>query len=89
MDSKIIYKNVDSFHQPPADQEPIKAFNEWAIKNGVIMPKLKYPGYFDGLCGVLCQEEILKQEAFLYVPLKMVVSTGKAKVHPVLGEIMK
>lgn len=56
---KTILKNVDDFHDPTPGEDSIATFNAWALKNGVIMPKLKYPGYFEGgLCGVLCQAEI-------------------------------
>ena len=53
----IIYKNVDHFHQPPED-DPKEAFTNWAIKQGVVMPKLHYPAFFDGLCGIKCKQEI-------------------------------
>ena len=59
-------------------------------KEGVIMPKLEYPAYFeDGqLLGVKCLEDIEHHEGFLYVPFKMVMSVQKAKRHPVLTKII-
>jgi hypothetical protein len=65
-------------------------FNEWCLKEGVVMPKLEYPAYFDGgLLGMKCKEEIQHREAYLYVPLKMVMSLTKAQIHPVLSLIIK
>ena len=41
-------------------------FKEWLHTNGVIMPKLEFPGYFeDGLVGVKCSEDIQHREAIL------------------------
>jgi hypothetical protein len=64
-------------------------FNQWAISEGVIMPKLQYPAYFDGgLLGIKCTEDIEHHEGYLYVPFKMVLSVQKAYRHPVLKQII-
>lgn len=53
------------------------------------MPKIEYPAYFeDGLCGVKCKEDIKYQEAFVYLPFKLIMSIQKAKSHPVVGRIL-
>jgi hypothetical protein len=50
-------------------------FNEWCQKEGVLMPKLHYPAYFEnGLIGARCKEDIQHREAFLYIPYKMLLS---------------
>ena len=53
------------------------------------MPKLQYPAYFEGdLLGAKVTEDIEHREAFIFVPYKMLITTGKAKVHPVLKKII-
>ena len=50
-------------------------FNEWCEREGVIMPKLEYPAYFNnGLEGIRCKEPIEHREAFLFVPYKMIIT---------------
>lgn len=63
-------------------------FNEWCRKEGVIMPHLEYPAYFDGLLGIKCTKDIEYHEAYLCVPFKMVMSLEKAYIHPVLKMII-
>lgn len=36
-----------------------------------------------------CKEEVKHREAYIYIPLKMVISTGKAIIHPVVGRIIR
>ena len=53
-------------------------FLNWCKAEGVIMPKLQYPAYFEnGLVGVRCASDIENREAFLYVPFKMILSVSK------------
>ena len=53
-------------------------FNEWCKREGVIMPKLEYPAYFeDGLVGVKVTQDIAHREAYLAVPYKMIISVTK------------
>ena len=69
--------------------DKFKVFKDWCQREGVHMPKLEYPAYFEnGLCGVKCLDEIKHREAFAFVPFKMVMSTGKAKNHPILGKVI-
>jgi len=45
----------------------------------MLHPKLEYPAYFeDGLLGVRCKEDINHREAYLFVPLKMMMTVTKA-----------
>jgi hypothetical protein len=47
-------------------------FREWCESNGVKMPKLEYPAFFEGgLIGVRVREDIQHNEAFLSVPMKV------------------
>ena len=40
-------------------QNKFTMFNVWCKKEGVIMPKLLYPAYFEnGLLGVKCKQDI-------------------------------
>ena len=53
-------------------------FKDWCEIEGVVMPKLQYPAYFEnGLIGVKCLNDIENREAFLYVPYKMIISIDK------------
>ena len=86
-------KNIEYYmNETPLEGEPDKftMFNAWCKKEGVVMPKLQYPAYFDNgeLLGVKCLEQIEHREAYMFVPLKMVMSLQKAWEHPVLGKII-
>ena len=60
-------------------------FSEWCQKEGMIMPKLEYPAYFEnGLEGTRCKEDIEHREAFLFVPYKMMISVKDTHSHKVL-----
>lgn len=65
-------------NESPLEGEPDKftMFDEWCKLEGVVMPKLQYPAYFDGgeLLGVKCLEQIEHREAYMFIPLKMVIS---------------
>ena len=51
-------------------------FNKWCKKEGVIMPKVEYPVFFEnGLRGMRAIEDIAPRETFIFVPFKMVIST--------------
>ena len=64
-------------------------FNRWCEENGVLMPKLEYPAYFDdGLIGVRCKEDIQHREAFLFVPYKIMMCTKKAQNDLICGPII-
>jgi len=84
-------KSVESFINDGKVDEVDKftMFNEWCAKEGVIMPKLEYPAYFEGgLLGMRCKEDIYHREAYIMVPVKMTVSLDKAYSHPVLSKII-
>ena len=67
-----------------------KVFNDWCFENGVIMPKTKYPAYFEGgLVGVQATEPIEHREAFCAVPYKMLITVERTRRHPVLGPIIE
>ena len=66
-----------------------EVFNEWCLSNGVRMPKLEYPAYFDGgLVGVKATAPIEHREAFLSIPYKMLITVDAAQRHEVLGPII-
>ena len=48
-----------------------EVFNKWLDDEGVIMPKLQYPAYFEGgLVGVSATAPIKHRESFLAIPYK-------------------
>ena len=52
-----------------------KVFNDWCFENGVRMPKLEYPAYFEGgLVGMRATDTIEHREAFLSIPYKMLIT---------------
>ena len=54
------------------------------------MPKLEYPGYFEGgLVGVRATEPIEYRECYLAVPYKLLLTVESAKNHPVLRPIIE
>lgn len=66
-----------------------KLFLDWCDKEGVHMPKLEYPAYFEGgLCGTRVKEDIEHREAYLYVPYKMLLSVNGTQEHHILGPII-
>jgi hypothetical protein len=71
-------------------EDKLKIFSEWIKKEGVLMPKLEFPAFFenDELLGVRCKEDIQHREAYLYVPYKMLLSVKSTQAHPVLGPIV-
>lgn len=72
------------------EPDKYKQFNEWCEKEGVKMPNLKYPAFFeDGLIGMECLSDIHHRQAFIFVPYKMHITIGKAKTHPVLSKIIE
>ena len=75
------FKSVESIINDgvPDPVDKYTMFNEWCSKEGVIMPKLEYPAFFDGgLIGIRCTEDIQHREAYILVPLKMLMSIKKA-----------
>ena len=72
-------KNIEYFlNDDGQDQEKVDKFtmfNQWTKSEGVIMPKLEYPAYFEGgLLGIKCTQDVEHHEGYLYVPFKMVMS---------------
>ena len=56
-----------------------EVFNEWCRENGVKMPKVEYPAYFDGgLVGVRAKAPIEHREAFMAIPYKMLMTVDAA-----------
>ena len=52
-------------------------FNKWCDDNGIISPKIKYPGFFGpnkDLIGLQATAPIEYREAFLYVPHRMLLT---------------
>lgn len=62
---------------------------EWCQKEGLIMPKLKYPAYFaGGVIGIKCSEDIQHHEVYMAIPYKMIFSTDKVQQHQVLAPVI-
>ena len=86
-----VLKNIDNIisDHPSSQEDKFKMFNEWCKREGVYMPKMEYPAFFEGgLIGARAKEDINHREAFLYVPYKILISVGKAQAHPVLAHII-
>ena len=70
--------------------DKIQMFNEWAIAEGAVMPKIEYPAYFgDGLVGMRCTEDIEHREMFMAIPYKMLLSVKDTQAHPVLKQVLE
>jgi hypothetical protein len=62
-------------------------FAAWCKTNGVIAPKLKYPTYFDGLCGVGVTEDIQHNEVVYCIPYRLIMTVEKARKVPELAKV--
>lgn len=81
--------NIHEVYQKNQDKK-YEIFNQWCKDNGVLIPKLEYPSFFDGgLLGVKAVKDIEHREAFLYIPMKMLLSLDYAKNHKVIGEVFR
>ena len=70
-------------------KQKLDRFNKWAAQNGIIGPKIQFPGKFDnGLIGIKCVERIEYREAYLYVPYKCLITTNIAEKVPQLKKII-
>ena len=50
--------------EPGESVDVMKLFNEWCLREGVIMPKIQYPANFNGLNGIGTRETIKHREVF-------------------------
>lgn len=57
----------------------MKAYLDWCKSNGVIMDKVDFPAVFSGVCGAKANSDIEPNEAFVYVPNKLIVSVEAAR----------
>jgi hypothetical protein len=63
-------------------------YQEWCKKQGIFMPKLEYPAFFeDGTMGFKAKEAIKHRELIMAVPYSIVMSNHKAKENPELNKI--
>lgn len=70
-------------------KDKYEIFNKWCKDEGVLIPKLEYPAFFDGgLLGARAKQDIQHREAFLYIPFKMLMSLDYAQNHPKLGLVI-
>ena len=59
LESKEIKNKIEYFLGVEDDTDKYQLFNEWCAKEGVHMPKLEYPAYFEGgLLGTKVTEDI-------------------------------
>ena len=71
-------KNIQYFVDDDYPSTKYQDFVAWCKKEGVHMPKVDFPAYFeDGLMGLKAKEDIQHREVFLYVPYKMIISVKK------------
>ena len=57
------------------NEDRYKPFVEWCQQEGVIMPKIEYPAWFEGdLLGAKVIEDIQHREAYIYVPYKLIIT---------------
>ena len=81
-----------SIHQVYKENQESKyeIFNKWCYDNGVRIPKLEYPAIFEGgLLGARASADIQHREAFLFIPMRMLLSLDFIYRHKVLGPIVK
>ena len=65
------------------------SFLTWCKDEGIIMPKIKFPTYFEnGLIGVSCLKTIENREAYIFVPYKMMFTDSKVLENPELALII-
>ena len=67
------------------------AFLAWCDQNGITHPKIKYPVMFgtgdNKYPGCMAMDDIGKEEAFIKVPSRLIVSTQKAMLCEPLQEM--
>ena len=81
--------NIHEVYQKNFDKR-YEIFNKWCQENGVLIPKVEYPAFFDGgLLGVKAKENIEHREGFLFIPMKMLLSLDYAQNHKVIGEVFR
>ena len=84
-------KNIDNIisEEPSTQEDKFEMFNKWCRDQGIYLPKLEYPAFFEGgLIGLKCTADINHREAFAYVPYKLLMTVGKAMSHPIIGHII-
>ena len=63
--------------QPDTMATKYAVFNKWCDDNGIISPKIQYPGFFGpnkDLIGLQALAPIEYREAFLFVPHRMLLT---------------
>ena len=81
--------NNDEDAEVASTEEKVANFLEWARNEGVVMPKLEYPAYYEnGLVGIRCTADIGNREAFLSVPYKMMLTANKVKTNKALETLI-
>jgi len=82
-------RNIEFYLGVDKVEDKFTMFNKWCKQEGVIMPKVEYPAFFEhGLLGVKVTQDIEHREAFLYIPLKMVFSVEKARQQEELVQVI-
>lgn len=72
-------------------EEKYVAFNRWCDENDIVHPAVRYPVAFGptgGLVGVVATREIGIGEAYVYVPLKCIISESKFRADPQIGHLL-
>lgn len=65
-----------------------KAYLNWLAQNGLLMNKLEMPVNFDGTNGVRAKTDIQPNEAFLFVPNKLLITVESARQSEI-AEVFK
>ena len=56
-DAQSIISEMDREIERQKYNDKCRRFSHWCTENGVVMPKLEYPAFFEGgLCGVKVKE---------------------------------
>ena len=59
MDEPPELVSIESFLNVNDKRDKFEVFNEWCKKEGVLMPALEYPAYFEGgLIGIKCIKDV-------------------------------
>lgn len=67
-------------------------FNKWLDQNGAKRESIDYPAAFGpdgGLIGIAAKRDIGIQEAYIYVPSKLVICEEKFRQDPDIGHILE
>lgn len=74
-----------------SQEEKYVEFNRWCDENGIIHKSVRYPVAFGSeghLIGLAATRRIGFNEAYLYVPTRVIISEDQFRNHPEIGHII-